>query len=225
MPDAFCSLLLPKLARLHSPYWRLWLPAGPVRADIPGPGGGGGRRPRSEPPTISTIRFKIDPNTKVAQLQIPKHLLAQIAGRRASTEPGVFGLRTILAGLAMSAAAVSMVFVLRRRPALGRSPKVAAASVVALAVTFGAIGFALADVVPPTPAVDPRVVLEVINDAKGITLILPPDMAPQLGQLVVEAENATADRDQAPPREFACAAKEETLGHPSQRKAPRLDPA
>ncbi len=156
-----------------------------------------GRRPRPRPDNdaTSTLTVKIDPTTKVAELRIPERLLKQM--KRAGTDTGFLlpGGRTILAGLAMSLAAISLGFVVRmRRAQRNRALQIAAGSLVALAVTFSALGIALADIPPPPKRVsDVVLLLQPVKEAGGVTLVLPVDMVPELRRLIAEADASASD--------------------------------
>jgi hypothetical protein len=78
---------------------------------------------------------------------------------------------SVVAGLALSMAAVSAVFVFRGK----RNAKTAALTVLASAVVVGAIGVAQADLLVPgreRPRDRPQIVIELTDDGESVTLIL-----------------------------------------------------
>ena len=117
-----------------------------------------------------------------AKIQIPRHLVgagdfgAAAPTGAAAPAPGDQGggpaIITIIAGLAMSLAAVSFVFVLRGN----RKAKAVALVATTGAVLLGAWSMARADIpVPdqPRPATGPQIVIEFLDEGESVTLLLP----------------------------------------------------
>jgi hypothetical protein len=161
-----------------------------------------GRRPRPRPAddALSTLTLKIDATTEAAELRIPERLLKQMKRAGADTGFALPAGRTILAGLAMSLAAISLALVIRaRRAERSRALKVAAGSLVAVAVTFSALGIALADIAPPPNRASGVVLLlQPVKEADGVTLILPAAMLPELHRIIGEADEAADSYAPAP---------------------------
>lgn len=117
-----------------------------------------------------------------AKIQIPRHLVG--AGGFGAAAPtgaaapapedqgGGPAIITIIAGLAMSLAAVSFVFVLRGN----RKAKAVALAATASAMLLGAWSLARADIpVPERPQrpAGPQIVIELLDEGDSVTLLLP----------------------------------------------------
>lgn len=111
-------------------------------------------------PQNVTIAISHDPKTPINRLIIPKDLLPQLSVQMvpqgtvpsATSEPSApsrrsqpFDLRTILAGLALSAAAVSLLVVVRGNPRY----QYAAVGFIGIAIVVAVARWANADVPPP----------------------------------------------------------------------------
>jgi hypothetical protein len=120
-----------------------------------------------------------------AKIVIPKALLHTLGARGTarpaagarpeSREQGSLPIGTVIAGLALSLAAVSAVFVFRGN----RTTKTAALAMLAGAVVLGALGVAEADLAVPGSAEARRkapppqdIVIELSDDVETVTLIL-----------------------------------------------------
>jgi hypothetical protein len=139
---------------------------------------------------IKTEVLKGEDRTVKAKIIIPKKFVqagregadrpaaAPAAGGAAApraNEQGSLPMGTIIAGLALSLAAVSAVFVFRGN----RSTKTVALAVLAGAVVLGVIGVAQADLAPPgggvfpgRPAPPTEIVIELADDGDTVTLLL-----------------------------------------------------
>jgi hypothetical protein len=165
--------------------------AGTTLADIPGPG----RRPRRPPepvrpdPLVTANKVSVPVEVKNADLRkdgkavkakiaIPRKLLAKIvpgvaAGAPVDRQSSMPWWSTVIAGIAMSAGAVGLVFVARGNKT---ARVVSTACVVIAALTAG---YALADIRVPTeeelrPAGGDSIVIEVVDDGDAVVLTLPP---------------------------------------------------
>jgi hypothetical protein len=134
------------------------------------------------PVTIKSEVLKGEEKSVKAKIVIPRALVhaAGVQGaappaagaRPGSREQGSLPMGTVIAGLALSLAAVSAVFVFRGN----RSTKTAALALLAGAVVLGALGVAQADLAPPgersnrPPA--QNIVIELSDDVETVTLIL-----------------------------------------------------
>lgn len=117
--------------------------------------GGGARRPRPRPPAaehrvparvVSAVPDEADERV-AARIVIPREVLETLAdGRKVGSRPGA--TRTILAGLALSAACIAVPFVLRA----SRRTTAAVAAAVAVAAVLGGWSWTQADVPPFDPA-------------------------------------------------------------------------
>lgn len=156
----------------------LAIPSGAVLADI--------RVPddlRAEPPLEATLRVREEAERPAHVLRIPRHLLAALAERGAadggsSALPG--RTRSIVAGIALSAAVACGLVAFRRRAARGT-----VAALLCLAVAVAMMGPALADIpvpgggrsrprpvrptAPPRPIDAPEAAVRV---ADGITVVI-----------------------------------------------------
>ena len=134
------------------------------------------------PVIIKTEELKGEEKSVKAKVIIPLALV-HAAGVRGAAPPaagarpeareqGSLPMGTLIAGLALSLAAVSAVFVFRGN----RSTKTAALAVLAGAVMLGALGIAQADIAAPNePTNRPLaqdIVIELSGDVETVTLIL-----------------------------------------------------
>lgn len=106
-----------------------------------------------------------------AKIIIPKYLVQQgVAGAAAPEAMGALPANygTWIAGIALSLAAVSGVFVVRGK----RATKTITASVLAGAIALGSYTAVQADLAPPRPA-GSEIVIELVDDGESVTLLLP----------------------------------------------------
>ena len=105
-----------------------------------------------------------------AKIVIPKHLVQSGGfGGNGPEEMGALPSNhgTWIAGIALSLAAVSVVFVIRGN----RATKTIAAGVLAGAIALGSYSAVLADI--PTPrSAGPEIVIELVEDGESVTLFL-----------------------------------------------------
>jgi len=161
-------------------------PVSTVRADRGVP-----RPPASDDdePQLVGITVKVDAQAKHAVLQIPAGLAPQAQPDKKSTGDAGSRSRTMIAGLAMSLALGSLVFVRRS----SRSTRIIAGLVVAGVVVAGAVRVALADIAPPPSRPDPRTANAVevqFVKAEQVTLLVPPGMLERLLPQKVEPKAA-----------------------------------
>ena len=151
--------------------------------------GGGARRPRPRPPVaehrvparvVGAVPDEADEQV-LARIVIPREVLATLAdGRDEGTGPGT--TRTILAGLALSAACIAVPFVLRA----SRRTSTAVVATVAVAAVVGGWSWTQADVPPLDPAerrppgVEPQdegslVVFELAEGDGPVVVVVRPD--------------------------------------------------
>jgi hypothetical protein len=172
--------------------------AASVRADIPVDPEPRPRRPVVEeaPP----LAIRIDAKAERATLKIPSRFLPKSEGRRgAKAGAALPGLRTIVAGLALSAAAVGAFFV--RRGGKGRAPAMAAIVAAAACVGIFGIWSAAEANIAPFPDREPseqeppiirevteeatlakgRIKIEVVPTGEAVLLVLPESYLPQKG--------------------------------------------
>ncbi len=124
----------------------------------------------------TALKFVIDPKATTAKLVVPKKLLDQnaAAGKSSSNDSGT---RTIIAGMAMSLAAVSLIFL----PRLKRRWRIAAGVCLACLTTAIAIGTANGNAGPPlgyrreanVAGLKQSVSVEISQDGDEIKLVLP----------------------------------------------------
>jgi hypothetical protein len=160
----------------------VWNPIARANAPAPPP------KPETRvvaPLTIKRGEIRGEGRAVQAKITIPKKLVhagppaagaappvpAPAAAPRAREQAGIpYG--TIIAGLAMSAAAVSLVFVVRG----SRTTKTTALAVLAGALILGAFSAAQADLIPgrPNGPVPPpaEIVIELVEDGEAVTLQL-----------------------------------------------------
>jgi hypothetical protein len=171
-----------------------------IRADIPNPRRQSERQPDRPqetrivaPVVIRNGGIRGEGRSIQAKIVIPRHLLPAgeevIRPRRGTTAPlpeearAGTPLRTIVAGVAMSLAAVSMVFVIRGN----RNFKTAAVAAFAGIIVLGGLGIAVADIAPsprprpqanapaPPPRIanaDSEIVIELSDEGDTVTLLL-----------------------------------------------------
>jgi hypothetical protein len=156
-----------------------WNPAPPPNLERPDVA------PRlSVPVTIKTEAIKGEGKNIKAKIIIPRQFVHAPGGAGGAAPPttgaaprsgdrGSLPMGTIIAGLALSLAAVSAVFVFRGN----RSTKTAALAVLAGAVVLGGLGVAQADLaVPggngPRREPKPEIIIELADDGDSVTLIL-----------------------------------------------------
>lgn len=163
--------------------------AGMCQADLIPPGGRPRPRPRPDTPVAPVVPrddasvpivIKVDATAKSAKLQIPQKLLPKTQLSQ-NDEPA--RNRTIIAGIALSAAIAGVVLV------RGRSRAARATAVCALLVAgvFGAVQIVSADIAPRRPQEfrpivvgdGHRVAIEIVKKGDNVTLTLPPNMLPQ----------------------------------------------
>jgi hypothetical protein len=109
-----------------------------------------------------------------AKLIIPKGLVHGAAPPRAGSAPApaverqssLQSLRTVIAGIAMSLAAVSVVFIVRGN----RNGRTVALAMLVGAMVLGAYGVASADI-PDRPE-RPQIVIELVDGGDSVTLLL-----------------------------------------------------
>jgi len=133
-----------------------------------------------EPAAVPTAELSIvvDPQAKTAVLEIPQRLAGAVpVDAQGRVEPGrgkQGRSRTIIAGVAMSLAAVSLIFVRRA----SRKGRVATAVVVAGIILAGAVEIARADLAPPNGrrrGIEPAMRVEVRYTKRGeVRLTVPP---------------------------------------------------
>ena len=121
-----------------------------------------------------------DARTIKAKVVIPRHLLPGEKPVSINHQTSTGSTSTIIAGVALSLAAVSCVFLLRR----SKSGRTVAIGVIVIAGGIGIWSAAQADLIPgrpngprrpPAPAAAPEsdILLEVVDEGDSITLVLP----------------------------------------------------
>jgi hypothetical protein len=166
-----------------------WNPIAP--ANTPAPPAPAKAARATAPVVIKTEVLKGEEKNVKAKIVIPKKFVHAGAGVRiipGEAAPGAAPLRgdvaptgseglsslpmgSVIAGLALSLAAVSAVFVLRGN----RNTKTAALAVLAGAIVLGALGVANADLIVPgreRPREPALIVIELTDDGDSVTLLL-----------------------------------------------------